>query len=152
MTATTLPHYIQGRGYYAGIPNKVSFYSIRRRMATDLATAFGLDAAREIMGHDPNTRTLEESYLESNAMRHITAVGLGEDVTGQDRERRAALHHQLLRRLNENLVEKSRGEALNCMVRTSLDADEGFAKLENEGDIKRYARNTRIYCFKVLWK
>jgi hypothetical protein len=43
-------------------------------MAIDLALQYSADAAREIMGHDPSTRTLEDSYLEFAAMRHLTAL------------------------------------------------------------------------------
>jgi Protein of unknown function (DUF3435) len=94
MPASALTNYIQIRGRASGFPNKITFYTVRRRMASDLANSFGKDAAREIMDHSPSSRVLETSYLEFNNMRHTTAVGLGEAVEGQDRELRAALHQQ----------------------------------------------------------
>jgi hypothetical protein len=119
LPANALSAYIQIRGRDAGFPDKITFYSIRRRMATDLAQAFGNDAAREIMGHEPASRTLETSYLEFCNIRHTTAVGLEENPEEQLQDRRVALCQQLLGRLDGDLLARTRGEALNTLVNVS---------------------------------
>jgi hypothetical protein len=114
MPAAALTGYISIHGQLAVFPARITFCSIRRRIATDLVDEFGNDAAREIIGHTPMSRGLETSYLEFNNLCHTTAVALGETTEGQEAERRAALHQQLLRRIDEDLLLKSRGGSLQC--------------------------------------
>ena len=47
---------------------------------------FGEDAAREIMGHAPNTRTLEQYYVELCSSRDVTAAAFGEDIEAQEKQ------------------------------------------------------------------
>jgi hypothetical protein len=85
-------------------------------------------------------------------MRHLTALGLGEDVESQAEQRAAALNHQFLNRLQEHLVKQSRGEALNQMVRELLDDDEEYAKLEDIQEMINYRNRTHGWCLHVFWK
>lgn len=51
-----ISEYIANRGYSIGFVERVTFYDIRRRTATDLYHTIGPEATREIMGHSPESR------------------------------------------------------------------------------------------------
>lgn len=51
-----LTDYIADRGRSIGFEHPITFYSIRRRAATDLALRYGNDVAREVLNHAPDSR------------------------------------------------------------------------------------------------
>jgi len=56
LTSAALSQYLADRGRTVGFTQPISFYSIRRRSASDLVQRIGYEATREIMGHAPGTR------------------------------------------------------------------------------------------------
>ena len=47
--------YLRDKGYALGYHQTLTFYAIRRMAATDLVRRIGAEAAREILGHSPDT-------------------------------------------------------------------------------------------------
>lgn len=95
------------------------------------------------MCHDPKSKILGRYFLELANVLNLVAVGLGEEIEGQYDQLQASLYQQLLYLINETLVQKSQGPALNIMVRESLDGDPAFRALGDPREIKNYTSRTR---------
>jgi hypothetical protein len=117
LNANALTEYIRQRGRALGYPFPITFYSIRRRTATDLAITYGKDLAREVMGHSAESRTLETSYLDLRQGFNATAAGLrmnlgafGQDATIGGSSSLSA------NTLDPARVLRTQGEALNVTI------------------------------------
>ena len=55
--------YLRDKGYALGYHQTLTFYAIRRMAATDLVRRIGAAAAREILGHSPDTCKFSFSTL-----------------------------------------------------------------------------------------
>ncbi|RSL42177.1 hypothetical protein CEP53_012340 [Fusarium sp. AF-6] len=89
MTAVALTNYIALRGHKIGYAENLTFYSLRRRAATDLTRKIGHDTARLIMNHDPTSRVLEKYYLSLKDAMDV--LGLDE-LDGHNGGHDLALH------------------------------------------------------------
>ena len=99
LAAPAITRYLTLAGRRAGFTEDVTFYSIRRRVATELSRIIGVDATRQILDHEPGTKTLERHYMGFAYGRDLVGTGLGEDVQ-QSREQlqmesNALLTHRL---------------------------------------------------------
>lgn len=77
LSATALTIYISRRGKKLGYATAINFYSIRRRVATNLAESLGASATRYIMGHDSSTHTLERYYFDEIINKDVVAAAFG---------------------------------------------------------------------------
>lgn len=121
-------------------------------MATDLAQVFGNDAAREILGHHPNSKVLEEYYLEFACMKNLVAVGVDEPLHGQDMMAKAETNKQSVNRLTPVQVAKTQGAALNAMLNHVLATDSKYQALTDVHDRRHYKINMRGRVFDALYK
>jgi hypothetical protein len=160
MKPQDLTTYLQRRAQKAGFPDRehehisaqirklahllgVTFYSLRRRFASDLASIFGNDAARELMGHDPRSSTLERCYLKFAYLKNVVAAGLGEETQGQQDVLTADAHPQLLNRLTDPQMAQLQNQAVNHLLDEVLLAYVEFGKLDLLSDVGAYRQRTR---------
>lgn len=95
----------------------MTWYSLRRRAATEYVLLVGPDAAREIMGHDPDTRTLERYYLKLADSYDVGAVAPDEEPNigaAHIRDKPTPRHLKFLE------LDVIQGPALNGLVRKLL--------------------------------
>ncbi len=65
-SASSLTEYMGNRAMKAGYQRGITMYAWRRKAATELRRAIGLDGARAFMGHRPGTTTLMDKYEQGN--------------------------------------------------------------------------------------
>lgn len=70
--------YLGSRAVQAGFIDEVTFYSIRRKTASDWARAYGNDTTRMLMGHSANSKGLEQYYLDTVRSTDVSAVALNQ--------------------------------------------------------------------------
>lgn len=78
--SANLSMYLNARGEAIGYKSRISYYSIRRRVTTDLARCRGPDSARMLIRYKPNTFTLEEYFLELGTSNDATVATLDQEI------------------------------------------------------------------------
>ena len=78
LRAAYLTPYLKKRAALAGFEGNITWYAIRRRSAAVLARSVGNDTARAILNHSPNTKALEQYYLNTPQKTDVTAISHGE--------------------------------------------------------------------------
>lgn len=151
-TVAALTEYLQRRGERNGYTENITFYSIRRRAATDFARAFGPDHARTIMNHDPDTRTMERYYLNFFRTTNVTSAALGETAPEQDEEMMVSANYLALNRLGPKKVSELYGAQLNAAVRKLVLTDKKYAQLETAKGRKNRERVLRKSALRSLIK
>ena len=63
LTSNALTEYLKRRGRQLGYTKDISMYSIRRRVAMDMVKGADMETARFLLGHTPDSHTLERYYL-----------------------------------------------------------------------------------------
>ena len=145
-----LTNYIQIRGHQVGFPTALTWYAIRRRTATDMAAAFGADAARQLMAHDPGTRVLERSYLEFTTTTDVAAAMLREDVEAGTSEMHARQATMAEERLADAQIAKTQGPALNALCEKMIANDPNFPIRGSSKEQKMYRRRIRRVAIATL--
>jgi hypothetical protein len=79
-SAQSFTSYIKDRGRKTGFTEDVTFYSLRRRTANDLAAVLGRETARAVINHDAAGKVLEEYYLETVWQTDLGAISVRESV------------------------------------------------------------------------
>lgn len=146
-TAHSLTTYIRLRGEKCGFAQPITFYSIRRRAGTDFARAFGTEAARELMCHHAETRTLERHYLNIRPVTDISAAGLGESTTARQQEMEADYR---IAKLSQEEVMPIHGGALNALVRQKLANDEVWLTAKTHAERRNREKVLRRCALKAL--
>ena len=154
ISSKMLTNYLGERGIRAGFPVRPTFYSIRRRCAADMTRFFGADRARELMGHDPGSLTLECYYLEFGYMTNSAAALAGDDPddTQQRIDMQREKREQFRFRLDREHLANTQGRALNALVAQLLTEDTAYAALTNVDEIRRYQRRTRALALDTLYR
>ncbi|KAF5722886.1 hypothetical protein FMUND_2242 [Fusarium mundagurra] len=119
MRATALTTYISLRGQKIGYADVLTFYSLRRRTANDLSRKIGKDAARSLMNHDPDSRTLEKYYLSLEDTLDVSGLALDEidgDTAGHTEEMLKADSDLAIHVLTDERARKVHGPALNALM------------------------------------
>lgn len=147
MYANTLSSYLQRCGRRAGFAEAITFYSIRRRTATNLARVFGNDTAREIMGHVPTSSTLERYYIEFAAMMALVSAALAESSVREQELLQDEENQLLLERLDQEQVRALQGRQLTALVDEALVSDLEYHKLTDRSEKIAYQRRMRLRVF-----
>ena len=128
MRASALTDYISRRGRKLGYSEAVTFYSIRHRAANDLSRAYGDDIARLLMGHGPDSRSLEKYYLDKSSTVNVGAVGVGELELMEDGavEMMAERNCLATTRLTAEQLAKTQGRTLNALCRAIAASDPNY--------------------------
>jgi hypothetical protein len=150
LNAHGLTDYIRERGKVLGYAHPISFYSIRRRAATDLTVNYGADVAREIMGHSADSRTLETAYLNMRLSFNPTAAGFGLplDPMGQDTSISGPSDLSSTA-LDAHRVLRTQGEALNVVTQQLMAVDPDNSAVGTE-EYKNYRRRIKAQAYRIL--
>ncbi|KAK3401534.1 hypothetical protein B0T20DRAFT_492252 [Sordaria brevicollis] len=146
-----LSAYLKLRGIKVGLPEYINFYSLRRRSANELAKkgSIGIEAARLLLNHDPETRTLERYYIDPVRTMDVSALAFGHEP---DDERMATRETELA--LNVLSDERKRavfGPLLNATMNKLMASDPGFPKDANTTELRNYKRRVRWAAIKSLF-
>lgn len=76
--------YLRRRALNMGLPPGITHYAWRRTAGTNIARALGPDAARDALGHAPESRTFETSYNEGTVALDLFAVSMGREITAPE--------------------------------------------------------------------
>ncbi|KAK3114273.1 hypothetical protein LTR53_007558 [Teratosphaeriaceae sp. CCFEE 6253] len=145
LSAASLTAYLRLRGKQVGSSAPITWYSIRRRAATDMSVRIGLQATRVFLGHTPDSQTLEKHYLNvADTLDHM-GVLLDQDIEpgGQSTKQRANWAPLVLGQLNNEQLRRTRGNALAQMTRRLILADPDPPTDLSARSLKNYRRNAR---------
>ncbi|KAF2173933.1 hypothetical protein M409DRAFT_48840 [Zasmidium cellare ATCC 36951] len=153
LAAHSLTSYLRLRGKQIGYTSNVSWYSIRRRAATDMALRIGLAATRIFLGHAPDSFTLERHYLNMSETLDNTGILLAQDIQqgGASTEQTKNWNDLALGKLDGSALQRSRGQALEQLVRRLILADEDPPAADaSNADLKNYRRRVRTVAREIL--
>lgn len=142
-TSGALTDYIKTRAKEIGMTEAITFYSLRRSAADTVAQTYGLDVARQIMGHDAESATLERSYLDLRRRVDLTAVGLNENHQQREEEMERDLNGNVLFRLPESVTKTIIGPASDALYHKLAAEDDLLLKLDDPAAIKSRKRCLR---------
>lgn len=143
LTAPQLTDYLSTRGLALGYSQPVTWYSLRRKAATDLTQRVGADQARIILGHTLESRTLERFYLDlAPAMdlsriqteQPINAGGISTDLLKSNQWTLAVA------RLDREAVARTRGVALAAYTNMLIRLDANFPTDASDEELKQYRK------------
>ncbi|KAH7236763.1 uncharacterized protein BKA55DRAFT_679077 [Fusarium redolens] len=143
MRATALTTYVSLRGQKIGYSQGLTFYSFRRRAATDLTRKIGNDAARSLMNHDPDFRTLEKFYLWLEDTLDVSGLALDEvdgDTGGHTEEMLKSGNDLAIHVLTDERARKIHGPALNALMSQMMLGDENYPVLASPKELRNYKR------------
>lgn len=153
LSSWSLTDYLRRRGVQIGYTETITWYSIRRRAATDMARRIGLAATRIFLGHSADSFTLERYYLNMFETLDNTAVLLEQDILpgGVSAERVQNWSELALSKLNEDAVRRTRGQALEALVNRLILADDDPPPAETSiVALKNYRRRVRAVARQIL--
>lgn len=143
LTAPQLTDYLSTRGLALGYPQPITWYSLRRKAATDLTRRVGADQARIILGHTYESRTLERFYLDLaptmdlsriQTERPINAGGISADLF------KANSWTPAVARLDREAVSRTRGVALAAYTNMLIRLDTDFPTDASDEELKQYRK------------
>jgi uncharacterized protein YlaI len=152
-SAASLTDYLALRGLKIGCAESLTFTSIRRRAAGDLTRAVGRDAARVIMNHDPETRTLEKYYLSIDDQIDVSGISLGEpgDLGSEGYSRQMDEARTLaIYTLSSQKACEIHGPAVNALMVKLMASDPGYPYTATPSDLKNYKRRIRRVALRSL--
>ncbi|SMY26934.1 unnamed protein product [Zymoseptoria tritici ST99CH_1A5] len=154
MTTRAMTQYLSARGKQIGYTENISMYSIRRRAATDMVARVGLDETRRMMGHAPNSFTLERYYLSMGEIFDATAVALDQEIdpAGRSRTLAESFAQLALGRLNDQQAQLTRGPALRAMTDKLIASDANQPDLSDPIVRRRYRARQRGYAQQALFE
>ncbi|KAK1056354.1 hypothetical protein LTR74_014961 [Friedmanniomyces endolithicus] len=144
LTSTALTVYLQRRGKAVGYTMNISWYSIRRRAATDMVHWIGMAYTRILLGHFPDSKTLERHYLNLTETLDQMGVLLEQPIaTDETRRMWAPLALNKLTVLTNANLQRTRGQALTQMTRRLILADPNPPGDMSPRSLKNHRRNAR---------
>lgn len=143
----SISEYLRRRGFNLGYAKAITFYSLRRRAGSDITRVLGPDAARDIMCHDQDTKTLERFYLNLRPTTDVSAIGLGESHTARREE---MMLDDVLSTLPPERIAQIYGAELNALVRKVLVDDKPWAAAKTQTERRNRERGIRRQALKEL--
>ncbi|KAK4543512.1 hypothetical protein LTR36_005407 [Oleoguttula mirabilis] len=152
MNAHAITEYLQRRGYLTGYTTPITYYSLRRRAATDMARRVGLTTTRIMIGHSPENGTLERYYLQMTET--LDAIGIltdqGVEVGGHSSKLSQAWAPLALGKLQNVAFQNSRGEAVHQLTRRLIMADPSPPENPTALELKNYRRRVARFARQQL--
>lgn len=145
LRAPALTDYLRRRGRQIGYTSSISWYSIRRRAATDMAMRIGTSATRLFLGHTPDSQVLERYYLNMTETLDQSGILLDEPIEsgGHSSEKYKNWAPLALDRLKHTAFQQTRGNALAQLTQRIILADPDPPQNLSAQSIKNYRRNAR---------
>lgn len=149
ISAAALCEYVKIRGMQRGCNQSISFYSICRRVGTELIKLLGQDGARSIMRHNLNTDTLGMfplSYTATIGSPALTDLGIGE--AAQDEHMEVTSRVLAISKLEPTMMAKTHGKVLNAAFRLAVAGDDVHARCktpQERRDRERVLRRSTLH-------
>lgn len=145
LTAYALTNYLQRRGKQIGYTMPITWYSLRRRAATDMVARIGVDATRLFMGHSPDSQTLERYYLKWTEILDVSGAMLDQPIsaTGYSEQQRQNWAPLAMDKLDNNAIKRLRGSVLSQITRRLILADPDPPQHLSPQELKNYRRDAR---------
>lgn len=140
MTAKGLSDYLQLRGKRMGYERTITWYSIRRRAATDMVTVIGADRARLILGHVADSTVLEEHYSDTTNTTDLSAILLGEDLGARATEMERLNSTLAIQAIGQTSIRALMGKSLNQAVDRYMEEDPDAPDMHNRREFNNYKR------------
>lgn len=152
LASSALTEYLRRRGVQIGYDKPITWYSIRRRAATDMVRRVGLEATRFMLGHSPGSHTLEVYYLNMLAYFDNQGVLLEEGISNNGVSNASSEWHPLaLEKLEGAAFQKSRGHALDDLIRRIIHADDYAPGVDADStEMMNYRRRVKRFAERVL--
>lgn len=152
VSASQITAYISDRGRRLGYTQPVTAYSFRRRTATDLVSRIGYKLTREIMGHAPDTMTLERYYVDFSEVLNLTSATLNQSMatTAIDRQKLLNLAQLSTTALTQAQKDYIEGSALTQLVNKLINEDDEDVSAMDVEQLKTYKKRVRAYARRVL--
>ncbi|KAG8629128.1 hypothetical protein KVT40_002993 [Elsinoe batatas] len=152
LSASAISCYLADRGRALGYTEPVSMYSIRHRTATDLAVRVGHATAREIMGHDPGTYTLERYYLNVLPLVDLAGATLDQRISPNGISAEALTEYAPLAQtaLSSAKMQQIQGVALRNFVEEICSKDPAFPVNGDTNTRRLYLKRARAYALRTL--
>ena len=104
---------------------------------------FGEDAAREMMGHAPDSRTLEQYYVELRSSKNVAAAALDENIEARQAKDITEESVLALNQITAEDLAQTQGHVLNAQYRQMVAADQSKPAFATALDAKNYERRMR---------
>lgn len=150
MSSVALSEYLRERGQRIGYNRTITFYSLRRRTATDFTLLLGADHARRLLGHGPNTRTLERYYLNDVNSTNLSGMALGETTNPRITDNTQFYTDLATTAIGPEEVREIYGNLLNEAVSAYISADESAPMAASVKDFNNYRRRVSRLVFRSL--
>jgi hypothetical protein len=135
MSSPALTEYLRERGQRIGYRETITFYSLRRRTATDFTLLVGADHARRLLGHGPKTRTLERYYLNDVNRTNLSGMALGETTNPRINDNTRFYTDLSTTAIGAEEVREIYGTFLNDAVSAYIAEDRSAPR---DGSVKEY--------------
>lgn len=150
MSSVALSEYLRERGQRIGYNRTITFYSLRRRTATDFTLLVGADHARRLLGHGPNTRTLERYYLNDVNRTNLSGMALGETTNPRITDNTQFYTDLSTTAIGPEEVREIYGTLLNEAVSAYILADESAPVGGSTKDHNNYRRRVSRLVFRSI--
>ncbi|KAK7522788.1 uncharacterized protein IWZ02DRAFT_450515 [Phyllosticta citriasiana] len=145
LRAASLTDYLRNRSHALGYPSGITFYSIRRKIASDLVRRVGLETARNMMGHAPESHTLKRSYLSLGPTLDVQAIATEAPMQagGVSDQFVAEWAPFAQSRLSDTGIQKTRGAALRAYAAKPVEMDPAYPHGASVDQLKAYRKKVR---------
>ncbi|EGP91473.1 uncharacterized protein MYCGRDRAFT_107442 [Zymoseptoria tritici IPO323] len=152
LTVTALDQFLKRCCFAVGFTQQaIGMTSIRRRASSDLVARIGTEQTRRILGHAPDTFTLERYYLFMGPMMNQTGLLMdeGDDVQFKEiyRKRWAPM---VTSKIDDPAIKRTRGAALRAMTDRLVLADPETPNCTTEQERRNYRARLRLHAHRAL--
>lgn len=135
-----------------GYTRNVTWYSIRRRAATDMVSVIGADRTRLILGHTADSTVLEEHYSDTTNTTDLSAILLGEDLSARATVMERLNSTLAIEAIGQTSVRALMGRALNQAVDRYIEEDPEAHDMHNKKKYNNYRRRVARRVWGTLLK
>ncbi|PPJ52617.1 hypothetical protein CBER1_11147 [Cercospora berteroae] len=153
LSANAMTDYLKNRARTLGYTGAVTMYSLRRMIATELVARIGFERTRVLMGHSPDSTTLERYYFAMGDIFDSTSAALQQPLAeGGISEKIVKEWAPLaLGRLDDIQRNNTRGLALRAMTNRLINDDQGPPENLDRPEVrKQYRARMRACAQKAL--
>ncbi|KAK5073916.1 hypothetical protein LTR64_006944 [Lithohypha guttulata] len=131
----SLSTFLADHAVQAGYPLGITMYSWRRKAATTWTRDLGHDVARQLMGHDLNSHTLEQYYEQGLYDRPVFEIAMRLD-TQWTQVRLQEQSSEILRRMEVMETKRLRGAFVDRRVNEVLNENDEYQQAKQASNLK----------------
>ncbi|KAK5091105.1 hypothetical protein LTR05_001285 [Lithohypha guttulata] len=135
VSGRSLSTFLADHAVQAGYPLGITMYSWRRKAATTWTRDLGHDVARQLMGHDLNSHTLEQYYEQGLYDRPVFEIAMRLD-TQWAQVRLQEQSSEILRRMEVMETKRLRGAFVDRRVNEVLNENDEYQQAKQASNLK----------------